>query len=111
MTGCLLASSKPSVKASQPGHRELAASANAAGLTLVLVTLDGVRWHEVFEGVDAELARTHGLSPSEVVSAEALTPSLHHILATHGVALGAPGHGAPIRASGPNFVSKGGSGS
>jgi len=105
VTGCLLATSKPSVNASQSGRRELAASANAPGITLVLVTLDGVRWHEVFEGVDAELARTHGLSPSEVVSAEALTPSLHQILATHGVALGAPGHGAPIRASGPNFVS------
>lgn len=71
----------------------------------MIVTLDGVRWHEVFEGVDARLAASHGLSPSEVVSAAELMPNLHRIIATHGAALGAPGHGATIDASGPNFVS------
>jgi len=74
-------------------------------LAIVLVTLDGVRWHEIFEGVDARLAASHGLPPSEVVGAAELTPELHRIVATHGAALGAPGHGAAISASGPNFVS------
>lgn len=70
----------------------------------MIVTLDGVRWREVFEGVDAELASSHGMTPAEVVSAADLLPNLHAI-AERGVALGAPGHGAEIRASGPNFVS------
>ncbi|HEX2672310.1 MAG TPA: alkaline phosphatase family protein [Polyangiaceae bacterium] len=74
-------------------------------LTVVVVTLDGVRWHEVFEGVDPRLAASHGLSERELVSAAELTPNLHRIVATHGTALGAPGHGAAISASGPNFVS------
>ena len=74
-------------------------------VAIVVVTLDGVRWHEVFEGVDAKLAASHGLAPSEVVGAAELTPNLHRIVATHGAALGAPGVGATISASGPNFVS------
>jgi predicted AlkP superfamily pyrophosphatase or phosphodiesterase len=74
-------------------------------VTVVIVTLDGVRWHEVFEGVDARLAASHGLSRSEVVNAAQLTPNLHRIATTRGAALGAPGHGATISASGPNFIS------
>ena len=74
-------------------------------LTIVVVTLDGVRWHEVFDGVDASLARERGLPPEAVVGAAELMPNLHGIIDTHGVALGAPGHGAVISASGPNFVS------
>ena len=74
-------------------------------VTIVVVTLDGVRWHEVFDGVDASLARERGLPAEAVVSAAELMPNLHGIIATHGVALGAPGHGAMISASGPNFVS------
>ena len=77
----------------------------APPVTIVIVTLDGVRWHEVFEGVDPKLADSHGLSANDVVSAADLMPNLHAIVATHGAALGAPGHGAAISASGPNFVS------
>ncbi len=79
--------------------------APAPDVAVVIVTIDGVRWHEVFEGVDARLAESHGLPLTGVVGAADLTPSLHRIVATHGAALGAPGHGAPINASGPNFVS------
>lgn len=79
--------------------------ASAPALTIVLVTIDGVRWHEVFDGVDPRLAESHGLPAASVLSAAELTPNLHRILATHGAALGAPGSGAPINASGPNFVS------
>lgn len=77
----------------------------APEVAVVIVAIDGVRWHEVFEGVDPKLAESHGLPLSGVRSASDLTPNLHRIVATHGVALGAPGHGAPITASGPNFVS------
>ena len=63
-------------------------------VTIVIVTLDGVRWHEVFEGVDAVLAKERGLAPEAVVTAAELMPNLHAIIDTHGVALGAPGHGA-----------------
>jgi len=108
VTGCLLASPNPSAggpHVQRAGHASVLDPPSAPALTIVIVTLDGVRWHEVFEGVDAELAASHGLSPSEVVSAAELTPNLHRIVATHGAALGAPGHGAAISASGPNFVS------
>jgi len=108
VTGCLLASPAPSaggVNAASAGHASLLAQSSTPPVTIVVVTLDGVRWHEVFEGVDARLAASHGLSPSEVVGAAELTPNLHRIVATHGAALGAPGHGATISASGPNFVS------
>jgi Metalloenzyme superfamily len=108
VTGCLLASPNPSagaVSAGRVGHASVLSQPSAPSLTIVVVALDGVRWHEVFEGVDAVLAASHGLSPSEVVSAAELTPNLHRIMATHGAALGAPGHGATISASGPNFVS------
>jgi hypothetical protein len=85
--------------------REQPAEAAVPPVAVVIVTIDGVRWHEVFEGVDPTLAETHGLPLSGVVGAADLTPNLHRIVATHGAALGAPGHGAPINASGPNFVS------
>ncbi|HEY0466482.1 MAG TPA: alkaline phosphatase family protein [Polyangiaceae bacterium] len=108
VTGCLLASPNPSAgtsKADRVGHASVLIQSSTPPVTIVVVTLDGVRWHEVFEGVDAQLAKSHGLSPHEVVSAAELTPNLHRIVATHGAALGAPGHGAAISASGPNFVS------
>jgi hypothetical protein len=72
---------------------------------VVLVALDGVRWQEVFLGVDAELARRARLGASSVVSAEKLMPNVHALVAESGVALGAPSRGAPISASGPNHVS------
>jgi len=108
VTGCLLALPKPSAggaKAERIGQASLVTQSSTPPITIVVVTLDGVRWHEVFEGVDPKLAASHGLSANEVVSAEELTPNLHRIVATHGAALGAPGFGATISASGPNFVS------
>jgi hypothetical protein len=108
VTGCLIASAKPTLPGGNRApadHGSLRAQSSTPPVTIVVVTLDGVRWHEVFEGVDARLAASHGLSPSEVVSAAELTPNLHRIVSTHGAALGAPGHGATISASGPNFIS------
>ena len=72
---------------------------------VVVVVLDGVRWQEVFEGVDPKLAQQNHLAAQDVVDAEHLMPRLHAIIHTRGVALGAPGHGAAMAASGPNYVS------
>ena len=108
VTGCLLATSNPSagaLRAERAGSASVDRQSTVPAVTVVIVTLDGVRWHEVFEGVDARLAASHGLSPDDVVSAAELTPNLHRIVAMGGAALGAPGHGAAISASGPNFVS------
>jgi hypothetical protein len=52
---------------------------------VLLVVLDGARWQDVYGD-------------------PALMPTLHQWMA-EGVALGAPGVGEPIEASGPNFVS------
>lgn len=68
----------------------------------MLVVLDGVRWQEVFDGADAVLASAAG---TEALDAAALMPHLHEVIAARGAALGAPGRGAAISASGPNFVS------
>ena len=108
VTGCLLVSPRSKVATStaeRAGSMPAPSQFTLPSFTIVVVTLDGVRWHEVFEGVDARLAASHGLSAGEVVSAPELMPNLHRIVATHGAALGAPGHGGTISASGPNFVS------
>jgi hypothetical protein len=80
----------------------------ASAPSVVLITLDGVRWQEIFHGVDARLARQHGLAVSEVRSALSLTPNLHRLVARYGAMLGAGARNSPqdvVRASGPNFVS------
>ncbi len=83
----------------------MAVQAAEQSVTIVIVTLDGVRWHEVFEGVDPKLAAEHNLPADAVVSARDLLPNLYSIIDTRGSALGAPGHGSAISASGPNFLS------
>jgi hypothetical protein len=72
---------------------------------VVLVVLDGVRAQELFGGADARLAREHGLDSRPWASPRELTPNLHRMLDTDAVAIGAPGHGAEIAASGPRFIS------
>jgi predicted AlkP superfamily pyrophosphatase or phosphodiesterase len=54
--------------------------------SVVIVTLDGARWQDIFQG------------PEE------LMPTLHRWMTTDGAGLGAPGHGE-VWASGPNYVS------
>ncbi len=53
---------------------------------VVVVTLDGVRWQDIFD------------DPRRV-------PNLRWLMSAEGAALGAPGRGARISASGPSFVS------
>lgn len=63
-----------------------------------------MRYQDVFEGADAELARQHGLTSTHLPSSAELMPQLHQLMHEQGAALGAPG-GAPVSASGPDFVS------
>lgn len=72
---------------------------------VVLVVLDGVRWQEIFDGADRELARRRGLDPLVWANAHDLVPNLQHMLDAGGVAIGAPGHGPEMKASGPRFIS------
>lgn len=71
---------------------------------VIQITLDGVRWQEVYLGVDPKLARDAGLKSSDVVSADTLLPNIYQDVIARGVALGAPGHGV-VEASGPMYVS------
>jgi hypothetical protein len=102
------AGNPPSAQRSCPPRAIASAPATAtrsSGRTrnVVIVTIDGVRWQEVFGGVDAERGRAAGLSECEIVDGD-LTPNLHRHFAARGVVLGAPGYGEMV-ASGPNFVS------
>ena len=67
-------------------------------LVLVRVTIDGVRWQEVFEGTDPALSHR----PPE--PAASLFPNLYLMGTERGAFIGAPGHGI-IAASGPAYVS------
>jgi len=69
---------------------------------VILVAVDGVRWQEIFNGVDADRASDADLP---IVGARRLLPHIYRHLVDGGVALGAPGRGAPVYASGPAFAS------
>ncbi len=69
----------------------------------VVVVLDGVRWQDVFLGVDPALAAAAGGGMTG--AREAPMPHLRALAAARGVTLGAPGQAGTVRASGPNFVS------
>lgn len=69
-------------------------------VAVVVLTLDGVRWQEVFTGSDpARTPTPPGVSASE------LMPNLHALARDDGAALGSPSCEHFIHASGPNFVS------
>lgn len=72
---------------------------------VVLITIDGVRWQELFGGVDRVVAVTAGMPESAILDARELTPNLHRRFFDGGAVIGAPGMGAGIFASGPNFIS------
>jgi hypothetical protein len=78
------------------------------GDPVVIVVLDGVRWQEIFRGVDPSMleavAALPGARGRRPFAPEALTPNLHALMTERGAALGAPGRSS-IRASGPRFVS------
>jgi hypothetical protein len=68
----------------------------------VLITIDGVRAEDVFDGAD--LALGPGAQASKVGKPEAVMPRTHRLVATRGVALGSdrPGCGTVRTASGAN---------
>lgn len=72
---------------------------------VILVTIDGVRWQEVFHGTDPALAAEAGLPPKRMLSAAQLLPNIHRHFFEGGVAIGAPLASRGIFASGPNYVS------
>jgi hypothetical protein len=73
--------------------------------SVVLVTLDGVRRQEVFDGVDAELAARAGMPRDAVIGAGDLLPNIHRLFFDGGVVLGSPAAGPGIVAGGPRYVS------
>ena len=78
---------------------------DAAIDNVVLVTLDGVRWQEIFTGADPALAGAAGLPAGAPRTARDLTPNLHRLFFDGGTVLGDPRLGQPFLASGPRFVS------
>ena len=80
-------------------------AAAARRVRVIVVALDGARFREIFAGTDPELLRQQGLPEARQKNAAQLMPQLHALIDRAGSALGAPGHGASISASGPNFVS------
>jgi hypothetical protein len=72
---------------------------------VVLVTIDGVRWQEIFAGADPSLADASGLPHGAARTARGLTPNLHRLFFDQGTVLGDPRLGKPLNASGPRFVS------
>lgn len=77
----------------------LPAPAREARQAIVLLTIDGVRWQEVFRGVDRRLASEHGLAADRVTGPSELVPELTALASGEGAAIGAPDYGAPLGAS------------
>jgi len=67
---------------------------------VIFLVLDGARWQETLVGTDPIFAT----GEDRGVSAATLMPNLHRMI-DDGVVIGAPGHGPPMVASGPHFVS------
>jgi hypothetical protein len=72
---------------------------------VVLVVLDGVRWQEIFNGIDPSMARQRRMTSAEPANPRDLMPNLHRLIESEGLAIGAPGHGGEISATGPQFIS------
>jgi Metalloenzyme superfamily len=98
--------------ASRPATETTAALAGAAtepppaplaGLAVVLLSLDGVRAREIFQGPERD--RIRDVPPEEIPDADALAPNLRALAFGRGAVLGMPGRGEPMLASGPRFIS------
>jgi hypothetical protein len=101
-TSCLTA---PPPRATAEPTASRARPAAIPPVSVVLLAIDGVRWQEVFAGVDPELADAHLLKETERLGPEALTPNLHALEEDGGVLFGAPDSPGAIYASGPELVS------
>ena len=92
--------------AAEPVERVSVEKRTPAPGRVVLVVIDGVRWQDIFGGVDPDLARTYLLPSREVVGADVLVPNLHRLATREGLAYGTPEVGEAMFASGPNYVSQ-----
>jgi hypothetical protein len=72
---------------------------------VVLVVLDGVRWQEVFGGIDRSMARQRAINATPWANPEGLTPNLQRMSVTDGMALGAPGVGWEMVTGGSQRIS------
>lgn len=63
---------------------------------IVLITLDGVRYQDMFEGTDPNLSSTSSITSRD------LLPNLYHDFVDQGIAIGQK---SEIQVSGPNFIS------
>jgi len=72
---------------------------------VIFIAIDGVRWQDVYQGADPKLVDDQAVPDELLLPPERLLPNLYRRVVARGVALGAPGHGAPMLASGPNFIS------
>jgi hypothetical protein len=70
---------------------------------VVVLTIDGVRWQEIFRGSDPMLGRDLGPDFAAWQTPEALTPHLHQLASNQGILFGADA--APMVASSPSTVS------
>lgn len=95
---------RPGTLVTQSSGSVAPASSPGAGHTVVLVALDGVRWEDVYLGVARDLALAQGMHETEILGSDALIPNLRALMKS-GAALGVPGYGPGIFASGPNFLS------
>jgi len=70
--------------------------------SVIVIAIDGARWQEMFNGVDP--TRT---SVPELIGRDArgLLPHIYGRMVDGGLAIGAPGRGRPMLASGPAYLS------
>lgn len=99
------ASLEPSQASSPRPAASVAAASAPSAESVVLVTIDGVRWQEIFEGASPDLADAAALPRGEARSPREITPHLHRLFFDEGVVIGDPHRGEGFFASGPTYVS------
>ncbi|MFT3775062.1 MAG: alkaline phosphatase family protein [Minicystis sp.] len=72
---------------------------------IVLVTIDGVRWQEIFDGVDPRLAADAKMPPVPDRSARALLPNMHRLFFEEGTVVGDPRRAGGIEGSARRHMS------
>jgi len=89
----------------EPSPRPPAAQTRSVIDNVVLVTLDGVRYQEIFDGVDPILAKAAHLPVAPYQGPAALLPNIHALFFDGGAVIGDPRLEGGIAASGPLYVS------
>lgn len=87
---------------SRPAPAVPAREAVAPSTVVILVVLDGIRWQDIFQGPDINIARRQWMLGKLPKPAQ-MMPVIYRRFFAEGVAIG--GKGSPFSASGPMFVS------